>query len=56
MPLPSGLIALLMTDVEASTQGWNTSPQKMSAAVTALRRRHQFDRCSPRRIGGEGTR
>jgi class 3 adenylate cyclase len=36
MPLPSGMIALLMTDVEASTQGWNASPQKMNAAVTAL--------------------
>ena len=36
MPLPSGMIALLMTDVEASTEAWNRSPREMDAAVTSL--------------------
>jgi class 3 adenylate cyclase len=35
-PLPSGIVALLMTDVEASTAAWNTSPMDMDAAVAAL--------------------
>ena len=34
--LPSGVVALLMTAVEGSTDGWNASPQEMDAAVAAL--------------------
>lgn len=36
MALPSGMVALLLTDVEASTQAWNRSPQDMDAAVAGL--------------------
>lgn len=35
-PLPSGIVALLMTDVEGSTARWNASPDHMDAAVGAL--------------------
>lgn len=35
-PLPSGIVALLLTDVEASTAAWNTSPTDMEAAVAVL--------------------
>ena len=33
---PSGVVALLMTDVEGSTDGWNASTQAMDVAVVAL--------------------
>ena len=33
---PSGVVALLLTDVEGSTDGWNASPQEMDGAVAAL--------------------
>jgi class 3 adenylate cyclase len=36
MALPSGTVALLLTDVEASSQGWNRSPLQMEGAVTDL--------------------
>ena len=36
MALPSGMVALLMTDVEASTQAWNRAPLETDAAVAAL--------------------
>jgi len=35
-PLPSGIVALLMTDVEGSTARWNASPDEMEAAIRAL--------------------
>jgi class 3 adenylate cyclase len=34
--LPSGMVAFLLTDVEASSQAWNRSTPAMEAAVTAL--------------------
>jgi class 3 adenylate cyclase len=34
--LPSGIVALLMTDVEGSSARWNASPDSMEAAVRAL--------------------
>jgi class 3 adenylate cyclase len=34
--LPSGIVAILMTDVEASTAAWNESPGATDAAVAAL--------------------
>jgi class 3 adenylate cyclase len=36
--LPSGIVALLMTDVEGSSTRWNTSPDEMEAAICALDR------------------
>jgi class 3 adenylate cyclase len=38
MALPSGMVALLMTDVEASTRAWNRSHREMDDAVAALDR------------------
>jgi class 3 adenylate cyclase len=34
--LPSGILAVLMTDVEASARAWNEAPGATDAAVTAL--------------------
>jgi len=34
--LPWGIVAFLLTDVEASTRGWNRSPDETEAAVAAL--------------------
>ena len=34
--LPSGIVAFLLTDVEASTQAWNRSTDEAEAAVTGL--------------------
>ncbi|HEX8803046.1 MAG TPA: hypothetical protein VF743_02600 [Acidimicrobiales bacterium] len=35
-PLPSGIVAFLMTDVEASTRAWNRSTDAAEAALTSL--------------------
>jgi class 3 adenylate cyclase len=34
--LPSGIVAFLLTDVEASTQAWNSSPDETEAAAADL--------------------
>jgi class 3 adenylate cyclase len=34
--LPSGIVAFLLTDIEASTQAWNRSTDETEAAVTSL--------------------
>lgn len=34
--LPSGIVAFLLTDVEASTRAWNRSPDDTEAAVAGL--------------------
>jgi len=37
-PLPSGIVAFLMTDVEGSSRAWNASPVDADAAVAGLDR------------------
>ena len=37
-PLPSGMVAFLMTDVEGSPRVWNASPVDADAAVAGLDR------------------
>src|SRR6516162_4352439 len=46
-PLPSGIVTFLLTDVEASTERWENSPERMRLAVARhdeLLRKESLDR------------